>query len=114
MSRLDVAKLVVSLEELAGREFQERVWVAGEGPDVSSFSEAVSQAFDDTGLSDVLDKDGLDLHVGADAVAALRELGTAISRVDQSLPPAALIDHPAMQRVRAAAQRALQLLKPGG
>jgi hypothetical protein len=111
VSKLDLSGLVICLEELADRAFQERAWLGHTMTEMSSFAEQVSQTFDDTGLSAVIARPDLDAIVGADAASALRGLNTAVDRVDQSLPPAELIDHPDMQSVREHARRALWELR---
>lgn len=45
------------IREIADPEFQERVWVRGEGPEVSSWTEAMCKLFDDYHFDDFLDKD---------------------------------------------------------
>ena len=47
--------LLLFIAPFADTGFQERVWLNGEGPEVSSYDEALCQLFDDTGLSDVLE-----------------------------------------------------------
>ena len=52
-----IKPLVIScLQELADYDFQRRVWLASTGPAVSSFTEAVSGLFDDSGVGDALEK----------------------------------------------------------
>ena len=43
-----------NLQYLSDADFQERVWVKGLGPEVSSFTEAVCGLYDDSGLDDRL------------------------------------------------------------
>jgi len=111
MSKIYLSELVKSLEQLADREFQERAWLAENGPEISSFSEQVMQTFDDTGLSHAMDKGSVENEIGVDAARALKELDEAIGKVDDELPPKELLDHASMQRVRDYAQRALQRLR---
>jgi hypothetical protein len=113
MTTLDISKLSECLHELGDKEFQQRTWLESQGPEVSSFSELVSQAFDDTGLSDVLDTDSLEMEVSAEAAFALKELSKAINNVDPALSPAALIEHPTMEKVRVCARRAVSHLEKG-
>ncbi|MEA5470555.1 hypothetical protein [Spirulina sp. 06S082] len=44
------------LKEFADAEFQERVWVRGEGEEVSNWTEAMCKLFDDYQFDDFLDK----------------------------------------------------------
>ncbi len=50
------AMILECLGELADIQFQERVWVRGEGPELSSLQEAWCTLFDDSCLSMVLGK----------------------------------------------------------
>lgn len=49
-------QVLLRLDELADKEYQERVWVRGEGEEVSSFVEAGCGLYDDTGLIDLLEE----------------------------------------------------------
>ena len=44
------------LEEISDVEFQERVWVRGEGPEVSSYSDLMCGLFDDFSFDAFLDE----------------------------------------------------------
>lgn len=39
--------IIETLKELSDSEFQQRVWIKGKGPEVSSFDEAINRLFDD-------------------------------------------------------------------
>lgn len=83
---IDIGRLVVCLEELASKEFQERAWLSSGPPEVSSFSELVSQTFDDTGISDASSAGKVQDEIGKEAAEMLNELDALIGEVDQSLP----------------------------
>ena len=70
-----------SLKELADINTQRRLWLAERG-EVSSYEEAVSQLFNDTGLGHALEN-GLTVF-SPQADALLTELRAAISSVDIS------------------------------
>jgi len=108
---IDVVKLMDCLRELADPEFQRRTWLAAEGPAVSSFSEMVSQAFDDSGLADSIDADRCPSELDDEAFRALKNLDRAVSKVDQSLGPEAQMEDPRMEEVRRLAGAALDLLE---
>ena len=108
---INVVKLRGSLRELADLEFQRRAWLAAEGPIVSSFSEMVSQVFDDSGLSDSIDADRCPPELEDEAFRALKNLDRAVSVVDQSLGPEAQLEAPRMEEVRRLARAALDLLE---
>lgn len=99
------------LRELADAEFQERVWVRGEGPEVSSFSELVSQLFDDTTLGDRLESG--ETVFGRDADAVLNELSLLLDCFDANIDPDALLRHPRWTTVRQVAARAVELIEKG-
>lgn len=96
------------LRELADYEFQKRTWLASTGPEVSSFPELISQLFDDTGLGDALENDftGFDTQTNE----ALRDLGKAVSKVNQKLLPGKLLESREMGSVREMASRVLLCL----
>lgn len=108
---IDVAKLMDCLRELADAEFQRRAWLATEGPAVSSFSEMVSQAFDDSGLADSIDADRCPRELDDEAFRALKNLDRAVSKVEQALGPEAQLEDPRMENVRRLARAALDLLE---
>lgn len=98
------------LREHADINFQRRAWFAGDGTEISSFDELISQLFDETGLSDVIDDPSLQDIVGKAAAARLRDLDRAVSEVDSDLPLAEFILLPEMARIRELAQQALEEL----
>jgi hypothetical protein len=111
MNDLNIPLLTRCLEELGDRSFQERTWLGWQGTEMSSFAEQVSQTFDDTGLSVVLEKGSLARTVGQEAARALEDLSAAVDRVDQSLPPVVLLDDPAVEQARVCARQALDRLR---
>ena len=72
--------ILESLEELADIQFQERVWVKGKGPEVSSLEEAICGLFDDSCLGMVLDKQGYVYNKTIDA--EIRQLSNELARID--------------------------------
>lgn len=107
---INVEQLIAALRDLSDAGFQRRAWLASEGPVVSSFAEDVSQAFDDTGLSLALDAGRCPPEFKEQAFAALKELDSAVSRVDQSASPERLLKDPRVKEVRELAARALALV----
>ena len=107
------ALLIQCLEELADRSFQDRVWVRGDGPEVSSAVELVCQLFDDTGLGDLLESGGVATALGPDADRALRELQGLLDGVPAGLDAASLLRHPAWKAVMRAARDALDAMSAG-
>jgi hypothetical protein len=107
---IDIEKLKNCLSQLADLEYQRAAWLSAEGPVVSSFSELVSQAFDDTGLSKEINQDEAPGELNRETFAALKRLDRAVSQVDQSQSPEALLEDPCVENVRKLARRALDLM----
>jgi hypothetical protein len=78
---------------------------------VSSFSEQVCQAFDDTGLSEVVDDSACPAGLTQDAFVALKDLARAVTRVDVSAPPEELLAAATVEAVREKAALALALVQ---
>jgi hypothetical protein len=111
MSRIYINHVREGLAELASEARQRQLWLASAGPLVSSFEEAASRTFDDSGLSVELDRASAGGVLGDEAVRLLRELGRAVDAVDHTLPRNDLIDSVAMERVRALAAAALDAVE---
>lgn len=111
MIHVHVPNLMNCLRELADSEYQRRVWLGAGGNEMSSFTEAYCGAFDDTGLGDAIDADRCPPELDEDSYSALKRLGTAMSKIDDSGPPEALFRDPRMEKVRGLAQAALDLLE---
>ena len=101
-------KLVIEcLHELNDRQLQERLWMAKDSSKQSSFVEAVEGLFTDSGLGDGLavGKTGFSKEVESE----IRKLEIQLSKV-RSRDARAVIDDPAMQKVRDLAASVLKLL----
>jgi hypothetical protein len=87
------------LRELADAAFQRRVWTGRGAPDeMSSFEEAVSTLFDDSGLEPDLEQ-GRTVF-GPDVDGELRALRDLLQRIDPFRDPDDIIDDPLMQDAR--------------
>jgi hypothetical protein len=104
-------QLVSALRELSDEVFQRKAWLASAGPTVSSFAEQISQTFDDTGLSDVLDSGQRPAELSEEAYLALKDLDRAVRQIDQSAAPRNLLKDPRMREVRVHARRAIELIR---
>ena len=107
------ATLRSCLRELADPDFQQRVWVRGEGTEESGPSEVVSQLFDDTGLGDLLERSKRPV-VSKEADPVLRELGSRIEKVDLRTDVRELLDQQQWRRIRALAAKAAILVDSAG
>ena len=81
---VDRETIISCLKELGDEEFQWRVWIRGEGPEVSSGVECVCRLFDDTTLGDLLDSRKDDVVIASNVDNALRELSELIDKVDMT------------------------------
>jgi hypothetical protein len=99
------------LAELAS-EARQRELLAGESGSADRFVRiAVAQTFDDSGLSDELDRTAAVDVFGDEAVGLLRETRSCGPRGDHTLPVNNLIDSVAMERVRALTADALDAVE---
>ncbi len=103
-------RLISALRELCDEDFQRKAWLASSGPVVSSFSEQVSQTFDDTGISDALESGSCPAELTEEGFSALKNLSQAIRKVDQSLPASVLVQDMRMRDVRSLARQALNVI----
>lgn len=107
----NIYRLIEScLEELSDIEFQKRVWVRGEGPEVSSYSEAVCQLFDDTAIGDFLDDTENGVVLSEELDSLLRELSNILDLIDYRIGASNIIKHPHWPKVRQLAADALKAL----
>ena len=70
--------ILESLDELADIQLQERLWIGGEGSELSSLEETICALFDDSCLGMVLDKQECvyDEAIDAELVQLRSELGS--------------------------------------
>ena len=111
MIPIHIRTLVRALRALCDVEFQRRVWLNGEGADVSFLDEEVSRAFDDTGLGLAIEKDRDLPGVDAETLSVLKGLDRMVSAIDQGMDTEKLLEHPQMQEIRDQARTALRLLE---
>ncbi len=99
------------LEELADKNYQERIWLNTDNPDnlVSSFIEAVNMLFDDSAVSYLLETE--QIIIDQSVTTALAELHDATDAVNEFRPTEDIIADPLMDIVRQKAALALELVK---
>lgn len=105
-------KIIELLRELSDHAFQRRVWLASSGPEVSSFTEAVSGLFDDTGLGDVLDSRSPVFSPAIDELLdKLRQDIEPVLRLEKQMPTDVLIESDEMNGIRRSAHELLTLIE---
>jgi hypothetical protein len=106
---MDVYKTKVrsALEELSDVDYQRRVWT-GKDPrgEVASFEECVAELYDDSALILALEKGQVVFSPEIDQ--RLRSLGELLAEVETNRHPLALVEDPAMERVRRTAAQVLR------
>lgn len=107
MSNVNRAIIRKSLQELADKNFQQRVWFASSGPEISSFEEAVCHLFDDSGLDVALKAGGA---FGKDIDDQLSALAAIAQKIPANTPPLKIINDPNMQEIRKMASYILKLI----
>jgi hypothetical protein len=102
-------RVIELLNELADEGFQRKVWLAPDGPKISSFDEAICGLFDDTGLGDLLEKQSPPVFTSEidTILRELDQLSTQASHLFRTMPPASIVDHPKMCEVRCMAAKVL-------
>ena len=96
-----------ALAELADAPFQQRVWLAGTGPEVGSVVETMSQLFDDSGLGDAIDAGGeVVFSVEVDELLTALEIEVR-SLASGARPPSEILADVRLPKIRALAAEAL-------
>tara|TARA_R110002124_G_scaffold82445_2_gene216412 strand:- start:3143 stop:3472 length:330 start_codon:yes stop_codon:yes gene_type:complete len=108
---MNIQNLIWGLEELADREFQERVWLGKSEGEMSSFEEAVCSTFDDTGLSIILNSGRGGEQIPTELREKAIQLRHLIKRVPNDGIQLDIINHPAMKAVRSIAEEMLAILR---
>jgi hypothetical protein len=94
-------QIIDCLREFSDEAIQRKRWLSSSGPEVSSFTEAICQLFDDTGLGDELEKNTTVFNREIDC--KLRLLLETLKSIDSSLSPNSLIEDPKMLDIRESA-----------
>ena len=98
-----------ALRELADEKYQRELWLASDGPEVSSLSECISRLLDDSGLGDALEAP--DPVYTAEIDRRLLALQDLLTRMDDSRPPHEILDDPQLAQARGIASGLLQVLR---
>ncbi|RIK04923.1 MAG: hypothetical protein DCC49_13090 [Acidobacteria bacterium] len=101
-----------ALRELADESRQRELWLSKGYPEVSSFTECVCRLFDDSALTDALDRSGTVYTPEIDD--RLRALGELLGGIDSYRPPEEILKDPQLDRARSMAQALLRDLSRFG
>jgi hypothetical protein len=100
-----------ALRELADEHAQATLWNASGGPEVSSLAESKCRLWDDSGLSDAMER-GVVYSKSIDT--QLRQLRDVLRRIDESAPVDAILASPHLEAARALAKQVLESLRHYG
>jgi len=101
------------LREFADAEYQVRVWVTGEGLEVSSYSDAICGLFDDYGFDEFLSFSSDQYLLNKEQIGALEIFRDAINEFNDTQPRESdeeIVQNPRWADVRAKASAALSTL----
>jgi hypothetical protein len=104
-------RILEAIRDLADEEYQERVWVRGNGPEVDSSTEAVCRLVEDYDLATFLDEAAKNAWVSKDQVAALHRLDVALARYasnGEEADDAIRIQSPEWRKIRKLAKVTLE------
>ena len=103
------------IEEFSSAEFQDRVWLKGLGPEVSSYEEAMCRLFDDLGFSRLLDNEWRQVGLGETEISRLRSFRSTLLEFDRDVPqlpkPEDVLQRSGWTDVRQSAREALSVLR---
>ena len=97
--------------DLADVDYQERVWVRGEGPEVDSSTEAICRLIDDYDLATFLAQAAEKAWISEEQLAALRQLEAALAPYAGNgggADDATTIQSPGWHKIRKLAQATLE------
>ena len=104
-------RILEAIRDLADEQYQERVWVRGNGPEVDSSTEAVCRLVEDYDLATFLDEAAKNAWVSKDQIAALQRLDVALARHASNggdAEDATRIQSPGWQQIRKLAKKTIE------
>jgi hypothetical protein len=110
-----INSIVTVLEEFASQEFQKRVWLRGEGPEVSSYEEVVNRFFDDYAINELIDVEWRQAGLTEEVRKTLTTFRNTLEEFNELVPvlphPKDILRNSKWPQVRKAAQDTLNELK---
>jgi hypothetical protein len=106
---VDLDRIIDDLKELRDIEFQERVWLRGEGPEVSDPVDATTRLFGDTLLAARLEANRADAVISEQADSVLLKLNRLLDELAPYTHAEELLSTPSWGRVRELADEAARL-----
>lgn len=84
--RNSLCGLITAVHEFADVSYQQRVWIDGSGPEVSSYSEALCDLFDGYRIEEFANGKARNLGFSEDAATGLSDLVHVVDSFDEELP----------------------------
>jgi len=106
---LIMESLVDGLEEFADKDLQERLWLHGDRNEMSTFEEACSRVFDDSGLTRAVESGYLKENYSESLCKKIRDFDQLLNVLPVNAKPEEVIHHPKMKDVRQMAGEILEL-----
>jgi len=112
-----VEQILRTIEIFSDREFQERIWRLGLGPEVSSYDEEMCGFFDDVEGDALVDRDWRELGLTRAQASALRRMRDTLNAFDAKMPQTRprstpeVLDHPDWPKVREIATETLSYFR---
>jgi hypothetical protein len=79
--------IIAAAKEFADSEYQQRIWIDGEGPEMSSYREALCRIFDDAHVEDFLHGDAMRYGFSQQMQDKLGRFAELLDEFDRHLPP---------------------------
>ena len=107
-------RILEATRDLADEEYQERIWVRAEGPEVNSSTEAVCRLIDDYDLPSFLAEAAEKAWIAKDQLTALERLDAALTGYaihGEDADDATRIQSPGWQKIRKLAEATLEAFR---
>lgn len=110
-----IRKIASVIREFSSKEYQDRVWVKGLGPEVSSYEEAMCKLFDDLGFSRLIDVEWRQVGLNESQIAELKKFREKLLNFDKDVPeiprPKDIIERSSWNQICECASKALESLE---
>jgi hypothetical protein len=102
--------LLTVLKEFSDKDYQIKIWLKGEGNEMSSFVEATCKLFDDSALSYYLDNTN-EIIISNDFMDILGKISFLIDTIEKNIAIREIIEHKNMSKIRLLAKNAIILIE---
>jgi hypothetical protein len=107
---INMTPLLEGLRQMASKGRQQALWLDGENKQMSSFTEAMSYVFDDSGFARAERSGHLKANFSKEVCSKLTELRRLVHQIPENTGPEKIIEHPNMAKIRPLAAELVNLL----